>query len=796
MTIRLAFRGLLRSPAYAATSIGTIALTISLAATVFAIVDGVLFKPLPYRDPDQLFRLLGTDGRPGYGGASLAALDIKYLSEADPRLRVTGMGFGSSFTDPDRPDMTLWTGGIDEAFFDVIGQHPLVGGFTADDYAQARVTGAPTPAIAAHAFWRQSLGGDPAVVGRTVQFGTRPFVIRGVLPRDFVHPNGTPALLVPFVVPEKILADRWDQRFEAVVRLNDGITREEARARLSASLALHAGEYSPKSKGARGPWVAVRMRQLTMALKEGHRNLFGAAFAVAGLLVVLGAVNVAGLFGARSRDRQRELAIRAALGGSRTNLVTTLLAESILIAIAGGIAGVIFAGPLLTIALSWLPETFVLLKEPAIDLRVVAFAIVAAIVPVVVCSIFPAVGAMRAAPARRLAGSTVATSRRRGWGRGALLVFESAIGIVLVVLGALILTSFVLVRSENPGFDADRLVVVELLTPGATSVEERETRSAAAFHRMRSLPGVQNAASFNGFLLRDIYAGSAFSQPEGTDYFRAADTPVSETFFEVAGLELLQGRFPTRSEIASRARVAVASDDTAAAYWPGRQVVGQTLTSSDVGIITVVGVVEAARLVKQDSDDGGELYFPQGVLQDRAPKVYLLKTGGDPSLVIQDLALVLRQDVPGVLVRRAVSFDHALANSVRDHRARMVLFTITGAAGLLLLVVGIAGIVASGVARRVREIGIRSALGAQQPQLVRMIVIDYLKPIAFGAALGMMASWWAASLVEAFVYQIDAHEPMVFGAATATLLLAATIAAWIPARRASAVDPVSVLRIE
>ena len=174
----------------------------------------------------------------------------------------------------------------------------------------------------------------------------------------------------------------------------------------------------------------------------------------------------------------------------------------------------------------------------------------------------------------------------------------------------------------------------------------------------------------------------------------------------------------------------------------------------------------------------------------------LLNTAGDPAHVIQDLALILRRDVPGVLVRRAESFDQALANSVRDHRARMVMFTLTGGAGLLLLVVGIVGVVASGVARRVREIGIRSALGAQQPQLVRMIVLEYLKPIAAGVAGGFVASWWVTRLVEAFVYQIDAHEPMVFAAAGATLLVVAAIAAWIPARRASAVDPVTVLRAD
>jgi putative ABC transport system permease protein len=797
MTIRLVFRSLFRSPAYAATSIGTIALTIALAATVFAIVDGVLFKPLPYRNGEQLFRLMGSDGGPGSNGgsASVSAIDIKYLSEADPRIRITAIGMGSSFTNPDRPDLTFWTGAIDSAFFDVLGQYPLVGGFTPDDFALAAVDGAPTPSIVTHGFWRQWLGADPAVVGRSVEFGTRTFVIRGVLPRDFVYPSARgPAVLVPLVVPAKMAANRWDRIFTGIVRLEGGVSRAEARARLDAALASRIAEYSPRQV-LPGPYNSVRMRPLAATLKENERELFSVAFAVAGLLVVLGAINVAGLFGARSRDRQRELSIRAALGASRSSLVAALLAESMYIALIGAAVGIAVAQPLIAGALSLLPETFTLLKDPSIDARVVAFAIVAAIVPVVLCALFPAVSAMSAAVVQRLAGSTTtATPRARGWGRSALLGIESALGIVLVVIGALILTSFVLLRGEDAGFDADQLAVVELIVPGTRSIEELDARRTRAFDRMKILPGVRGAATFDAPLLRRMFAGSEFSRPDGGTPFFASDIPVSDTFFEVAGLRLLDGRFPTASEIAQQQRVAVVSEETASAYWPGRSGVGEILESPLRGAVTVVGVVEEARFGSQGDAHGGEIYIPQ--LRPAPHRVYLLKTAGDPADVIHDLAIILRRDVPGVLVRRAVSFDQALADSVRDHRARMVIFTLTAGAAMILLVVGIVGIVASGVARRVREIGIRSALGAQQPQLVRMIVVGYLRPIVAGVGCGLVASWWAAQLVKAFVYQIDAHDPVVFGVAAVTLVVAATVAAWIPARRASAVDPVTVLRAD
>ncbi len=794
MTFRLALRGLLRSPWYAATTVGTIALTISLAATVFAVVDGVLFKPLPYREPDRLFTLTGWDGRPDTGGASVALLDIRYLSEADPRVRVTGTGFGRSFVNPDRPDVSFGAAGIDAAYFDVLGHYPLVGGFTARDYEDASTPKAPTPLIVSHAFWRQWLGGDARVIGRVVQFGSGRFVVRGILPRDFVHPGGRTDALTPLVLPKEWGTDRWMRGLSGLVRLEDGITREEARLRMNAALGARASEYAPGRKTLPGPYIGVRMRPLAAQLQQN--DLFSAAFAVAGLLVLLGAVNVAGLFDARARDRQRELAVRAALGGTQVRLVLTLLSESLLISLAGCGAGVLLAHPLLTAALVMIPSNFQLLKDPSIDVRVVAFAVAAAIVPVALCTLLPAFAVLRKAPARSLAGTHTTTARARGWTRGIALAVESGLGIVLVMLGALMLTSFVLIRSERAGFDSDHLAVVELLTPGVTSLEQREAREALAVNRMRALPGVQGVASFNGVLLRSMYAGSAFLQPQGSDNFFASDIPVSETFFEVAGVVLLQGRLPTRNEIASRARVAVVSEDTAAAYWPGRSAVGQTLESPDAGAVIVVGIVQAARLAAQDDEHGGEIYVPQGILNTRSPKVYLLKTSGDPAEVVQDLALIIRNDLPGVFVRRAVSFDLALADSVRDDRTRMIMFGVAGVSGLLLLVVGVVGLVASGVARRVREIGIRTALGAQQPQIVRMIIANYLRPVGIGVACGLLASWWAARLVGAFVYQIDVHEPAVFAASAVALLIAATIAAWIPARRASAVDPISTLRVE
>jgi putative ABC transport system permease protein len=572
------------------------------------------------------------------------------------------------------------------------------------------------------------------------------------------------------------------------------VTREQAQAKLDAALASTLAEY-PARKVRPGPYIGVRMRRLDLYLRSSERPLFGVAFASAAMLILLGAINVAGLSAARTHDRHRELSIRAALGADRRSLIALLLAEAFIIAVVGGGLGVLAAGPLLTIALSILPESLPLLKTPSIDERVLAFAMFSAVIPVVSFTLIPAFTVIRNTRAHRVVASQTVTPRMKGWSRDALLAAESAIGIMLAVLGSLMVASFVVVRQADVGFDPSGLAIVEvgILEPIGP---KRAAKEADVFERMRAAPGILDVAIVGGFLLEHLYAGSEFRAPaEATEFF-ASDVPVSESFFEIAGLRLVQGRYATREEIRTRERVVVVSEETARAYWPNASAVGQILEASNLGSFAVVGVVEEARFGSQDEAHGGEIYLPRSLSSSFQRPVYLLKTAGDPGVAARDVALILRSDIPGAFVRRSESFDQALADSVRIHRFRMVLFSVASGAGLLLLAVGIGGLVATGVARRVREIGVRAALGAQQQRLVRMIVFEYLRPAIAGTAIGLLCSWWVSRLISGFLYEIEAHEPAVWAAAIATLLMVTIVAAWIPGRRAARVDPLVALRYE
>jgi hypothetical protein len=403
---------------------------------------------------------------------------------------------------------------------------------------------------------------------------------------------------------------------------------------------------------------------------------------------------------------------------------------------------------------------------------------------------------MNAALIQRMSAGSTSTPRIRHRGRDVLLAVDGAIGIALVVTGSLLLVSFVALRSEDAGFDSAALAVVEVRMTANVTPDERQAREARLFDQMRHVPGVSGVATVGVRLLDNSYGGSEFKSPAGAARILASDVPVSPAFFTVAGLRLLEGRVLTPAEIETVRPVVVVSERTARAYWPKGQAVGQLLDSIDMGSVTVVGVVENARFGAQDDTKFGEIYIPAGLSRRPPYTVYLLKTVGDPALVVREVALVLQKERPGVLVRRAESFDSALSNSVRLQRFRTMLFTLAGGAGLLLLAVGIGGLVATGVAGRVREIGIRAALGAQRRQLVTMVVGDHIRPLMAGLMFGLLTSWWTTRLVSAFLYQIDAHEPLVWAAATGALLFVAILAAWFPARRASHVDPMMALRTE
>ena len=800
--MRIVLRSLFASRAFAATAIGAIALAISLAAITFAIVDGVLFKPLPYDRAHELFDVMGSSGRPRET-ASLAAADVEYLRAADPAIAVAAFRFTPPFQHRERPDLLIGSAAIDPHFFTVLGQQPLVGGFSRDDYSRPVSPAQPQPAIVSFSFWRDWLGGDVAAIGRVVEFIDARVVIVGVLPHDVVVPvwfgRQRADVLVPLAVTEEMLRNRFRRGLNAIVRIPTAMSLQVAHARLDAALAAHVSEYPP-GKLIPGPYRAVALRPLEQVIGRIERPFFRLAFAVAALLVLLGCINVAGLLTARGREREREFAVRLAVGARAADLARLVLLEAVVIGLAGALLGLLLAPPMLAVALTLLPETIVLVKPPVIDARVIVFCVAAATVTMLLVTALSLRAVVRPVITSGLLGMQTSSARRRSWARSVTLTAESAIGLLLVLSGSLVISSFIAARHEDAGVDQARLGIVEVLTPGVTYAGaplEVESRHARVLARIAASPDVSGAATIGAPLLDGTRSGTAFKMPAGAEHAAfASDIPVSGRFFEIAGLRVIDGRLPSPQEIDAGRPLAVVSETIARAFWPGQRAVGQHL-AGDIEL-QVIGVVDDARFATQiEAASFGEIYVPARIATyPRGRTVFLFKTSRDPAIVAREVALAVNRDVEGVIVRRAESFGAALAKSVNLFGFRGVLFGVAAVAGLVLLSVGVAGLVAMGVARRLREVGIRVALGAQRGQIGRMIVVDHLRPVAAGLVLGLIASWWTTELLSAFLYGFTPHDARIWAGASLLLVGVSALAAYIPARRATTVDPAMILRVD
>ncbi|HKW02827.1 MAG TPA: ABC transporter permease [Vicinamibacterales bacterium] len=770
-------------------------MTAALSTTVFGVVDGVLFKSLPFRSPDRMYIALGADASGRVG--SLAPDDLESLRRADPRIAIAAVGRAFRLTSVDRPDLTIWAREIDPQFFDVVGEHPALGAFTNEDFLRVPARMDARPAIVTEALCRRVLGDEVARIGQVVDMLGQRLRVVGILPKDFVFPvasNYPTDVLLPLVIPETTAANlRTRNLSEGLVRLRAEISLREASARLDAALRSTQREHAT-TVDASGAYVAVDLKPVTSFLGRDSRPVFVVAFVGALLLVLLGAINVTALSVARVRDRGREFAVRVALGARRRDLIGMQLSEASLIAVAGGAVGLALVRPALNLVVRLLPADLVLLKEPAVDGRVAAFAFLAAVLPLVLVALTPAITAARravlsAATGYRVAGGT------RAWPRNVLLLIESSIGIILLLAGSLVVAGFILMRTEDMGLASARLALVEIRPVGPATSESTDVLLTRAYDRLQTAPGVRAVAMVGTFVLERILNDTQFDRPAGSQRAVASDVPIAGAFFDIAGLQLVDGRLPTREELATQQRLAVVSQTVANAYWPGRQAVGQTLQGRGLAV-TVIGVVSNARWAAQsEGPDHGQIYLPAG-LTPANRTVYLLATVGDPESVARTAGAALKRDVPGALVRRAESLDEAVSSTVRYERFAGVLFGVAGGSALLIVAIGVAGLAATGAARRRQEMAIRIALGSTRARLVRSVVLGQLHPVIVGVGAGLLASWWISRLVGAYVYQLHAHDVRIWATAAGAILVAAASAAWLPAQRASSVDPAATLRAE
>jgi putative ABC transport system permease protein len=803
-----ALRSLRRTPWYAVTVTGVMALSMALAASVFAIVDGVLFKPLPYARPAELFGIEGWfSWMSERGTTSLNAIsrrDIEIWSAAVPEIQIAAAIFGTVAPLPDGD--TVRSAMIDRAFLDVLGVRPLLGGFLP---AHFETTAKIQPALISYRLWLARFGGQPSVLGTIVRFHRAPetgIEIVGVLPREFVLPGASriePDVLVPLRNGRAV----GERNLRGIARLPAPLIAAAVRPRLDAAARSAMAGFVPRtpwpgiSETARrrlGPYDEVRLVPFDEYLTSEQRPLFGVVFALAAALIGLAAINVAGLTAARTQDRARELSMRRALGASRAAIARVVLVECGLLVFAGTALGLALARPLLVLAVRLLPDGLTLFKPAEVDARVIVFALVVAAVATAAVALWPVLVLDRFTHAGGPGASSGRVAvRARGWGGRALVASQVALAMMLAIGGALFIGSLARVWREDPGFAAGDSATFRVSFGPSAPID----RALALADELRLLPGVRAAAAFSTPFLQRAWIGTPFERPAGRDDppgLGADAVRIGPGFFEAARVRLLAGRYPTDDELRHNAAVALVSHAVATAYWPDRPAVGATLIREGTPPrpYTVIGVVSDTRMKALDALPAGEIYESVAALKSMETMTYFVAFAGDPAAGLPELVAAIQRRHPELAVSRSQLVDDGLGESIRRRQFQTLLFASFGVSALAIVGVGILGLMAMRSARRTREVGIRIAIGATRQSVTTLLVREQMAAILAGLAAGSVLAFWAARAVRQNVYGAAIYDPAAWAAAIVLLIAVAAIGAFIPARRASRVDPVRALRVE
>jgi len=794
--LRHTIRFLLRSPWYSGTVVSVIALGMALATTVFAVVDGALFKPLPYERADELFRVTGGYQKGQRSGIAVAQRNLIDWAAAAPGVTIAAYGMvgGSA---PPTGDLRTWAPSVamvDALFLDVLGVHPLIGGFQSGDFDRE---GGVTPAIITYGLWQSMFGGRPDVVGQTTvpyASGVAGFRIVGVLPREFLFPapgRVQPNVLTPLVIPAARRDDLHFRTLYGIARLPRRLPFADYQARMDAAAQAESRVWVPRPHEGSPAFDHAGLTPLDTYLAGKQRPVFLMIFMTVAVLVLLACVNVSGLMASRVQDRGRELAVRRALGASSRQIILMFLSETAIIVVVGTVVGLAVAGPLVALTLSLLPDAMGLLKPPSIDLRVIGFAALASAVAALVVSAWPIWRSLRSLSAYSMADGSQATTRVRSTGRMVVVAAQVAMGLTLALGGALLVGSLVRVWQTAPGFSADKLLVLRGIVAGR-STEAHAASIDAFLADVGHVPGVVVASATQSPILSGGSMMNAFVD--------GATFAVMPGFLEATGLRLLDGRWLTPEEIASGAAVAVVSERVAKKVGKGERVVDREIrgfVEMTPRPFRVVGVVADAHFGSWDEDGTGQIYASYVLAAtDQSGMTVLIRAGNRPKAVMASLLPMVRSTTGDVRVTSVATADDLLDDSVRGRRLESWLFGSVAAAALAVVGVGVFGLMAMTTARRTREIGVRMTLGATRGSVVRLLVGEQLFAVVVGLGVGALVSSWAVTFVKTYLYQLTIYDIRVWSIAIALIIATAALGAFVPALRASRLNPVAALRVE
>ena len=804
--IRYALRSLQKNPGFAAVAIVTLALGIAATTAMFSVVNGVLLRPLPFPDPERVVQVwMTTNDTPREGHSAGDFLDLKRSNRslsALAGLREDAITIASDSHEPIRVAGTLATAD----FFDVFGMPALAGrAFTAAD------AGGEPLVVISETMWTNEFGRNPAIVGSRVRVNTAPHTVAGVMPAAFKFPAGSKVWVLapkavpapPVDVPGDLLASRDIHFFQAVGRVRAGVTLAQAQADLK-TIADNIAKQFPESSGGRTVTLEPLREGLVSDVRDAILILFGAV----GVVLLIACANVASLLLARASGRQREMAVRAALGARRGRLVRQLITESLLLATAGGALGLLLGTWAVDLLTSVIPEGVPRVDEIGLDARVAFVSVLITYASAIAFGLVPSLYASRAdaVAALRGAGDRASTAgRRRARTRAALVVGEVALTVVLMVAAGLLANSFYRLRHVDPGFRTDGVSIAMIPLPQARYVDG--PRQADVYDRIlghvQQRGGVRSAALAFPSPLEGANAGGRFTIEGEPDNGSRGDRPaaaiaaVSGDYFSTMGIALLGGRTFTKEDRPPAPNVVVVNTLLARKYFRGENPVGKRIRMGreDNAWITIVGLVADTRNKGVDEEPSPVLYIPYQHFTLPFMTVVVRGEGGVTAAAgaIRDAVKLVDAELA---VDQVLPMQEVLRESIAADRFMMLLVVAFGVSAVVLAAVGLYGLISYSVAQRTREIGIRVALGARPDQVMTPVIREGMLLAGIGVVLGIGAALITTELIASFLHGVAPTDPLTFTAVAALLLGVALLASYIPSRRAIRVDPLTALRAE
>lgn len=803
--LRFALRAVRRTPAFSATVLITLALGIGANVAIFSVVHGVLLKRLPYADADRIVHVAHAE--PSTLVSEGEFVDYRRDAKTLERLsayRSATVSLTGTDVEPER--ITIAT--VSEGFFDILGARPALGRFfLAEEEERGRGT---RVAILSHGLWQRRFGGDSAVIGRDVELNGTPLPIVGVMPPRFAFPSPDVALWLPMRLNYDTLWSRNNHYLELVGRLAPGASLTQASLQLNGMarrfMADYPGVYSPDQ-----PLTAVVTPLPDLVLSRTRPYLTAMLGAVAFVLLIA-CVNVANLLLARGETRRKELAIRSAMGASRTRMVRQVLTESLVFALGGGLLGLGLAIGGVRALRALAPADLPRVDEVAVDPLVLAFALAVTLGTGLLFGVVPALrGAREDAGESLKEGGKTSSGQARGLGRArrALVVAELALAVVTLAGAGLMLRSLWKLQAVDLGFRAERLLTMRVAPPEARYSGDRAAAFyASALERIRAIPGVEAAAAVQELPVADghsMWSILVNGAPMGTVANSPAAMPQSVTpgYFEVMGIGLVQGRTFTGGDRAGAPLVVIVNETMAREHWPDRSPLGGTIKMLNERSpwATVVGVVRDVRNNGFQGRIPPTMYFPHAQAGESAHYVpslmsLVIRTRGAPESTVPSVRTIVRELEPAAPLSRIRTMEQIVAESVASRRFTTQLLAGFAALALLLAGVGLYGVISYAVTQRRFEIGVRMALGASRRQVVGLVLREGLRTAAIGAVTGLAGALAIARVMRSMFVEVEPTDPLTLASVIAILVVVALVASLIPARRASAVDPMYALRAE